>query len=436
MDLSLFNPWWKSSSVPPELLGMERHVLTLLRKFLGYRQILALYGVRRAGKTTIMYQLINQLLTQDKVSPLRILYFSFDEHTAEIDQILEEYAYQVLASADPYSERTYLFLDEIQKLRDWPNQLKIIYDRYHNLKIVISGSAALVVQKGTKESLAGRFFEFFVEPFSFEEFIEIRGADIDKKRERLYKGELKLLFKDYLQTGGFIEAIEFPEAVLRKYFRESLLERVAFRDIPESFSIAKPQALFRLLQLCAQFPGMYLHYKNLGNDLKMDERTISNYVSYLGYSLLTKKLYNFSPNMLTSEKKLKRLYLTNTGFLWALGYVEPDSPQAIETYFANYLQTNFFYRSPQKQEVDFVLTAKEKLLPVEVKIRDKIARSDLRGMISFMSKFQCSRGLVISKDEERVLKEGGISITMIPYWCYWSIRKQVAEFTEHYLGSD
>jgi len=428
VDLSLFNPWWKTSEVPSELLGMERHILNQVWAFIDYRQIAVLYGIRRAGKTTLMYQLISRLLTKKRVLPARILYFSFDELVTGLINLLEDYSYQILRSPEPFADKTYLFLDEIQKLDDWPNQLKIIYDRYPGLKIIISGSADLLLRKGAKESLAGRFFDFSVSPFSFEEFIESKKVNIERNNETLYKRELKLLFREYLKMGGFIEAAEFSDNALRKYFKESLLERVVFRDIPESFTINKPQVLFRLLQICAQLPGMYLEYKNLGNDLKMDERTLSNYISYLEYSFLARKLYNFSLNLLTSEKKLKRLYLANTGFLWALSYREPDDPLVIETYFANLLRSRFFYRSPQRDEVDFVLSYEDHILPIEIKIRDRIRPRDLRGIVKFMNRFRCTRGLVISRDDDSLFRQADKLITIIPYWRYWSLKKEISKF--------
>jgi len=119
------------------------------------------------------------------------------------------------------------------------------------------------------------------------------------------------------------------------YFRKSLLERVIFRDIPEAFAINRPQLLFRLLQIVADIPGIYLDYRNLGNDLKVDQRTISNYISYLDYSLLITKLYNFSKNRLTSEKKLNRIYLSNAGFMLALRPVDSEYRYLLEGYFAN-----------------------------------------------------------------------------------------------------
>ena len=137
-----------------------------------YRQIILLFGIRRAGKTTLMHQLIDHLLRDQQVDPFRIVYFSFDLQELGLEGILESYELEILKQDIRDAEKIYLFLDEIQKLNDWSNKVKILYDQYPNLKIILSGSAALPLQKGTKESLAGRFFEFRVDPLSFNEFLE------------------------------------------------------------------------------------------------------------------------------------------------------------------------------------------------------------------------------------------------------------------------
>lgn len=425
MSLYEFNPWWKSSSVPKDQAGKKRVIFDEILPFLDYRQMIILFGLRRAGKTTLMYLLMDHLLRKGNVTPFHILYFSFDEQALSLDEILETYQEKVLRQGIYEQERVYLFLDEVQKLDDWFNKVKIIYDRYPNLKIILSGSAALVLQKGSKESLAGRFFEFCVEPLSFDEFIKFKNVEIDPTREGLYKAEIIRLFDDYLKKGGFIEAIDFNDLALKKYFRESLLDRVIFKDIPEVFTINRPQILFRLLQIIANMPGMYLDYRNLGNDLKVDQRTISSYISYLGYSLLTTKLYNFSTNLLTSEKKLKRIYLSNTGFISALRPGEPDYYQLLEGYFANLLRARFFYRSPQKDEVDLILDNQEKVMPVEIKIRGKIKTKDLKPLFRFMGRFKCDHAMVISKDLERLEKAGDLKVTILPYWRYWSIINEI-----------
>lgn len=425
MPLYDFNPWWKTSSVPKDQAGKKREIFDEILSFLDYRQMIILFGLRRAGKTTLMYQLIDHLLKKGGVEPFRILYFSFDEQAYSLSKLLEIYQQDILRQGLDEQARTYLLLDEVQKLDDWFNKVKIIYDRYPNVKMILSGSAALILKKGIKESLAGRFFEFCIEPFSFDEFVAFKDIKIDKTREGLYQSEIIALFEDYLKKGGFIEAIDFDDFALKKYFRESLLERVIFKDIPEAFAINRPQLLFRLLQIIASIPGMYLDYRNLGNDLKVDHRTISNYVSYLGYSLLVTKLYNFSSNRLTSEKKLKRIYLSNAGFVSALRPGEPDYHPLLEGYFANLLKAQFFYRSPQKEEVDLVIESEHKLLPVEIKIREKIRMKDLKPLTKFMKHFKCEEAVVISKNEDRIEKTENLKVTILPYWRYWSIVSEI-----------
>ena len=425
MPLYDFNPWWKTSSVPKDQAGKKREIFDEILSFLDYRQMIILFGLRRAGKTTLMYQLIDHLLKKGGVEPFRILYFSFDEQAYSLSKLLEIYQQDILRQGLDKQARTYLFLDEVQKLDDWFNKVKIIYDRYPNVKMILSGSAALILKKGIKESLAGRFFEFCIEPFSFDEFIAFKDIQIDKAREGLYQTEIIALFEDYLKKGGFIEAIDFDDFALKKYFRESLLERVIFKDIPQAFAINRPQLLFRLLQIIASIPGMYLDYRNLGNDLKVDQRTISNYVSYLGYSLLVTKLYNFSSNRLTSEKKLKRIYLSNAGFVSALRPGEPDYHPLLEGYFANLLKAQFFYRSPQKEEVDLVIESEHKVLPVEIKIREKIRMKDLKPLTKFMKHFKCEEAVVISKNEDRIEKTENLKVTILPYWRYWSIVSEI-----------
>jgi predicted AAA+ superfamily ATPase len=431
MQISDFNPWWKLPEVPEELVGQPRDLLTQVLSFLDYRQIILLFGIRRAGKTTLMHQLIDHLLRKENVDPFRIVYFSFDLQDSSLEGVVEHYQLEVLKQEIRQQEKIYLFLDEIQKLSNWPDKVKILYDRYPNLKIFLSGSAALLLKKGIKESLAGRFFEFQVDPLSFNEFLEFKSAAIDTTREQLYEREIKILLKDFLITGGFAETLSFSSMALKKYFRESLIERVIFRDIPESFQINRPGLLFSLLEIIAGIPGLYLEYSNLGNDLKVDQRTVANYISYLSYSLLVNKLYNYSANRLTSEKKLKRVYLSNTGIMTALNpESEGDLGILLETFFANWLRTRFFFRSPQKNEVDFILCDRKKAVPVEVKIREKIRKKDLRSLKKFMQRFNCRQAVLISKKDERTEKENNREIVILPYWKYWSIKQVIGDLTD------
>lgn len=426
MDIYIFNPWWRTGEVPPSLVGRKRRAFKELQPYLDLRQILILYGLRRAGKTTLMFQIIEELLKKRGVSPLQILYFSFDEESEDIAEILKTYEAEVLGERVSDGRNIYLFLDEIQKLESWPDKVKIVYDLNPNIKIFLSGSAALNLSKGGKESLAGRFFEFPIEPLDFDEYLDFKNIDIDRRRETVYEAEIKRSLKDFMITGGFIEALELDDIRRRKYFREGLLERVIFRDLPESFSVRSADLLQRCMNVFAAHPGMILDYRNLGNDLGYDQRTVSDYVSYLEYAMLVRKLYNYSSNRLTSEKKMRKVYPSNTAFSFALSG-ESDFLALAEQFFANTLKAGFFWRSPQKDEVDLVLASEEGVVPIEIKMRSDIKARDAKPLFRFMTKYGIGRGLIISSNLESVFSDGNLKVEAIPYWRYWTIRRKLAE---------
>src|SRR3989338_4967179 len=164
--LEEFNPWWISGKVDLELaLPFKREIFSDIERHLNKRFIIALVGLRRTGKTTIMYQLIERLI-QNKINPSNILFFSFDETLAELNEVLE--LYKELHPKDFREEKIFVLLDEIQKHKNWENEIKKYYDLYPKLKFVVSGSESLFIRKKTKETLAGRIFEFSLTPFTFK----------------------------------------------------------------------------------------------------------------------------------------------------------------------------------------------------------------------------------------------------------------------------
>ena len=227
----------------------------------------------------------------------------------------------------------------------------------------------------------------------------------------------------FLRTGGFIEALNMDEHMLRKYLKESLLERVAFVDIPQTFKLDLPELLLKLLSIAAYRPGFYLDYKNLSNDLKVDQRTIANYISYLEYALFLQKLYNYSRNLLTSEKKVKKIYLCNTAFTMALN-PQADLPSVLEQFFVNTLDARFFLKTPQKEEIDIIHASDKSILPVEIKIREKIGRDDIKTLFRFMEKNNLRRSLLITLNTETKFQKERHVVEAIPYWKYWSIRQK------------
>ena len=161
MKLEIFNHWWKSGRVKKEFSPKyKRKLFYEIIKYMDKRQILALVGLRRTGKTTLLYQLIQHLIEQG-INPFNILYFSFDEEDVSVEEILDYYEKEILKK-DLSNEKVFLFFDEIQKLNNWEDKLKILYDLYPKMKIIVSGSASINLLFKGKETLAGRIFYFYL----------------------------------------------------------------------------------------------------------------------------------------------------------------------------------------------------------------------------------------------------------------------------------
>jgi predicted AAA+ superfamily ATPase len=127
-EMERFNPWWTKGGVPPEWTQEYRRKLYFsIEPYLKRRQILLVYGLRRVGKTTLMMQVIESLLKN--VNPRYILYFSFDDATFTLKDVLESYQKVILhSSIEDSKEPLYLFFDEIQKQDGWENTIKTYYD--------------------------------------------------------------------------------------------------------------------------------------------------------------------------------------------------------------------------------------------------------------------------------------------------------------------
>jgi len=137
--LLLLNPWWKSGKLGKELAKpFRREAFKEMKKLEPYRQIVILSGLRRVGKSTILYQIIEDLLT--KIPPERVMYFTFDSIVGDIASLFEEYA--SITGIDYHSEKITVFLDEVTKLSGWASQIKIFYDSFPNINSIFHHQAA------------------------------------------------------------------------------------------------------------------------------------------------------------------------------------------------------------------------------------------------------------------------------------------------------
>ncbi|MFH1637681.1 MAG: ATP-binding protein [Candidatus Woesearchaeota archaeon] len=433
------NYWWDNKPVRDEDAGILRNsYLEKMEDALKPDRIVCISGIRRAGKTTLMFQLIRKLL--ESAEAKKIVYFKMDDLLGKVEDIRDIVSLcHELTGINPMEEQVFFFIDEIHFMKNWQLQLKYYIDAHFKSKFIISGSSKTLLYKDASESLAGRITFIDVFPLSFREFLEFNSINlgsnefgIDSRFEdikRVYTGLItqreKILYhlKEYLDVGGFPEWFKvkaMPEwgKLLREY-----LSLILFKDIVNVFKIKDALLLEKLVSEIALLSTERFSYLSLSNRLDADRETIKLYLYYLKSSMLIFTADVFTRSRRINERKEKKIYFGEEGLRKALS-LETDEAKAVENIVALHLikkgfSSKLFYMPyywKNKYEVDFVYASGKLLLPIEVKYR--VDAGDFRGMLEFMEKFKVRKGIIISRDllEKKKIKDK--EIYLIPAWLF------------------
>jgi hypothetical protein len=389
---SMQNKHWENLSYN---FPIERSILKILKKeIINHRLIISIEGPRRVGKTVLMRQLINFLLDK-KVSSRNIFYFSFDKYDKNILDVLKDY--EKLSELSLRKEKIYLFFDEIQKIKNWQSQIKIIYDNYPNIKIIVSGST---LRSDKKESLAGRMISFFVDPLSFEEYLIFSNKKdlLDSKLDFVFKKEyFQYLFRQY------------PDLVLNKKINSkeyvlSIIQKIIYEDSEKYIKNVDKDILYKICMIIFRDPGQIYNYLDLSRNLNIKRKIVSEYVGFLINSGIIRKIYNFSNNARKLEIKSKKLYPYCTTLTKVVGNY-PNIGKIIETDVAFQLDAKYFVNNKGKEEIDFLLFNEitSKKIGVEVKYKNLITNKDVNNFkSSFVKKLNLDKRIIVIKDESKL----------------------------------
>ena len=208
--LKKWNPWEKDIDI-----GIKRKsYLKKIYPYLSRKEVIVLKGIRRCGKSTIVKQLIYELIKKG-VDKKQILYLNLEEY-GFADNLKISLFDEVLNVYRKYSrnrKKIYLFIDEIQKIPSWEKWIRTEYDLNENIKFVITGSSASLLSKELSTLLTGRNVSFTIMPLSFNEYIEFGKKE--KKKEKL---------EEYMKFGGFPEIVLEKSEEKKKYYCGSTLK--------------------------------------------------------------------------------------------------------------------------------------------------------------------------------------------------------------------
>ena len=407
--IELLNPWWKQEKINEELAkSYKRKIFNEILGLVKYKQIIILSGLRRVGKTTLLYQIIENLLK--KYDSNKIFYFNFDKKVKDITEILDDY--EELTGISWKKEKFFVFLDEVTKLDEWASKIKLIYDAFPNIKFVISSSSSVRLEEEAIKNLAGRYFLINIKPLSFREYLELRDKNKFLENINLWKEEIKKEFQEY-SLKSFPEIINWKDELLVKdYLRTTIIDKIIREDLPDKFKNVNKDLLLILIEIFYSEPGIYIDYDSLSKKLRISKKTLIKHIFYLEYSYLIKRIRNFRVNVISASKKMQRIYAN----WWSLGLIYSDNYDKImENVVCNSIDAKYYWRKNDK-EIDFLIVdEKKKIIPIEVKNKKEIAKNDMKNIKYFLKKYDIKEGIIIYNGKEDEINFEG-KIKFIPLW--------------------
>jgi len=428
--LSDWNFWKKNLPV-----GIEREeYLSRANSFLKSNIILAIIGVRRAGKSFLMRQIAQNLISQGiKRENVIIVNFEdkrFADFSIEIlDKVYETY----LETVNPKKGNVFLFLDEIHKVPQWEKWVRTFHELQKG-KIIISGSSANLMKGELATLLTGRHLDLMILPLSFSEFLYFKGLKIENELDVVsQKIIIKKYFNEYLEFGGFPEVVlgEEKKPLLLTYFDD-----IITKDIEGRFQIKQKMKLRSLIRFYLSNIGNLITFNSLKKNLELSTDTIEKFSYFFTQANLIFFLKKFSFKTKEQEKSPRKVYAIDLGLANAIGFrFSQRKGFAFENLVALELKRKqnddpllevYYWRDERGEEVDFVLKrnlqVKECIQVSAVEMEKEIPEREIKSILKCAEKLKCSNLLIITSDYEGEKKIKNKLIKFIPLW-KWLLKK-------------
>ncbi|MEM5832521.1 MAG: ATP-binding protein [Candidatus Aenigmatarchaeota archaeon] len=414
--LSDWNFWFKDIEVG---ILRDSYIKSLKQKS-QTGEVIAVVGVRRSGKSTLLLQLAKELI-KNNIEKERILIVNFEDYR------WEEYSLKLLEEIwNLYKERiwkagkVFLFLDEIHNIPKWERFVRTLHDK-NEANIFVSGSSSKLLSKEYATLLSGRYLEFSIFPLSFSEFLKFRNFIAKNKLEIIARKRdvLRLLF-EYMQIGGF------PRVVLTKdnELLKSYFETIVIKDVAERYKIKEIEKLRKIAVFYLSNISNKITFNSLSKNLKMPIYTIERFSYYLQEAFLLFFVNAFSSSLKTQEKLPKKVYSIDTGLSNIVGFrVSKDVGRFMENVVFLELKRKgkeVYYFKANDNEVDFLIKEGLKITQLiqvtYASSKDEIEKRETKALLKASELLKCKNLLIITWDYEDKLEINNKIIVFQPLW--------------------
>lgn len=377
-------------------------------------------GLRRAGKSTLLYKIVRDLV-ESGVDWNRIIYINFeDERLAEFS--IGDFNDILSVHSELSTQLGYYFFDEIQNVNGWEKFARRLADAGE--RVWITGSNAKMLSSQIATTLGGRYLVKHVTPYRFDEYLDASGIAHDSNA--LYstkaKGSIAGAFDAFYQHGGFPESLRYD---LPREYVESVYQKVLLGDIAARNNVRNPDALRVLMKkvaetVCNETSATALHGMLNALGYKISKATLLDYLAMARESYLLFEVTNVVAKFVEREGNPKR-YFSDNGLLNL--FLIGKEPALLENEVAVAMLDAFgeglhYLKSPKNGiDVDFYVPEQGLAVQVAYSLSDSAKPREVGNLVKLANISDSAlRLLIVTKEEERVIEEDGKRIEIKPAW--------------------
>ena len=417
--LAAQNPWWSGRDFSMQAGICRDRYFKKIRAYYDSGEIVVINGVRRSGKTTLLMQMIQDLINERGADPRSILFVNCDEPAIAqlanpLEMVLDTYRKEVYSR-----EGATLVFDEIQTIEGWERWIKAVYDR-KQFRLAISGSSSYLLDSKVSQLISGRYLSLHVYPLDFSEYLLFHKIDgiADPVTLASRKYEVLELFHRYLYEGGFPQTALREDELVREDQLRAYYDSIVYRDIIRENDVRNHRALGDLLAyLMANITSPY-SYRKLVDLLGIDPETIKEYIRYAEMAQILFEVQFFSYSLNVQARNNKKIYCIDNGLRNAVSFsFSKDTGRCAENLVYIELRRRGYtpYYWKKNGEVDFVLKMRDtSVMAINVTYTDQIHQRETDALREFAEEFgsKVSRCILLTKDTQGT--DG--MIESIPLW--------------------
>ncbi len=348
---------------------IERELYAKISPVIDSSEAIIITGMRRVGKTTLLHHIMEHISSGNKLfldleNPANQKYFENENYDSIADGL-------GILGLD-LNKKGYVFLDEIQFVKNLPSVVKYLHDHY-NLKFFLSGSSSFYLKNLFSESLSGRKYIFELFPLSFREFMQLKNSKINVDALHSNKislatfGQIERYYAEYVLYGGFPGVVRKEVISEKKAMLEDIFSSYFQLEVVQLGDFKKINVVRDLMLLLMERTGSKLDVLKLSRELGVARDTLNNYIAFLENTYFIKLVRPFSRNKDSEIRNVPKFYLCDSGLINQFSKISTGAlfENAVFLALSKLGEVNY-YQKKSGVEIDFVL---DKKVAYEVKIK-------------------------------------------------------------------